>query len=130
MSERTRSRLVSIWRNESEDKHLRKWALRFWSATKDRGDLELLRSVTEGDTLFDPALWQRVRRRDQTAVPALLEKLRTDRTGYWWQLGRDFWSDEMTDALDAALAQRSSPTLSAAEAEPKQNTHDWVLSEM
>lgn len=130
MSERTRSRLVPLWRNESEDKHLRKSALRFWSATKDRCDLELLRSVAEGDALFDQVLWQRVHRRDQTAVPALLEKLRTDRTGYWWQLGRDFWSDEMTEALDAALAQRSCPTLSPGESEPQRNTPDWVLSEM
>jgi len=130
MSERTRSRLAPLWRNESEDKYLRKCALRFWSATKDRGDLDLLRNVTESDALFDQVLWQRIRRRDPSAVPALLEKLRSDRTGYWWQLGRDYWTDEMTDALDAALAKRSKQAASPEEPEQKEGGPDWILSEM
>lgn len=130
MSERSRARLVPLWQNETEEKHLRKHALRFWSSTKNQGDVEVLRSTTESDALFDQVLWQRVRRRDQTAIPALLEKLRTDRNGYWWQLGREYWTDEMTDALDAALAQRSKLVASPGESEPKGDGPDWILSEM
>jgi hypothetical protein len=130
MSDRTRSRLLPLWRNQSEDKHLREQALRFWSATKNQGDLEVLRSVTESDALFDQVLWQRVRRRDQTAISALLEKFRTDRTGYWWQLGREYWTDEMTEALDADLARRAKSALSPGEPEPKGDERDWIVSEM
>ncbi len=36
----------------------------------------------------------------------------------------------MTEALDAALTERSSPTLSPGESEPKENASDWILSEM
>lgn len=131
MSERTRSRLVPLWQNEGGNKYLRKQALRFWSATKNEGDLERLRTVTQDDTLFGQAMWERVRRRDQTAIPGLLQKLRTDRNGYWWQLGREFWTDELTDALDAALSQRATPASPPADADKeKEGTPDWILSEM
>ena len=130
MSARSRTRLVPLWQNEAEEKHLRKHALRFWSSTKNQGDLEFLRSIAESDALFDQVLLQRVRRRDQTAIPALLEKLRADHNGYWWQLGREYWTDEMTDALDAALARRSIPTASPEESKPKRDWLDWILSEM
>lgn len=131
MSERTRCRLVPLWQNKSGNKYLRKQALRFWSATKNEGDLERLRTVTQDDTLFDQALWERVRRRDQSAIPNLLQKLRKDRNGYWWQLGREYWTDELTDALDAALAQRVVPASSPTEADQKkESSADWILSEM
>lgn len=130
MSEHTRARLVPLWQSKSENKHLRKQALRFWSATKNRGDLALLQAVTADDIIFDQALWQRVRRRDETAVSALLEKLYGDNSGYWWQLGREFWNEALTDALDAALTKRSISTPSPEEAEPKDQSPDWILSEM
>ncbi len=130
MSERSRARLMPLWQSEAGDKHLRKHALRFWASTKSQGDLEALQSINESDSLFDQVLWQRVRRGDLTAIPALLEKLRVDSNGYWWQLGREYWTDEMTEALDAALGRRAKPIVSPEKSEPKGDWLDWILSEM
>lgn len=130
MSERSRARLLPLWQNEAGEKHLRKQALRFWSSTKNHGDVEILRSTKEDDVLFDQVLWQRIRRHDKTAVPAFLEKLRTDRRGYWWQLGREYWTDEMTEALDTALWRRSKTVAPPGGSEPERDGPDWILSEM
>ncbi|MCZ8321947.1 MAG: hypothetical protein O9296_10245 [Novosphingobium sp.] len=97
---------------------------------KNQGDLEVLRTTKVSDALFDQVLWQRVRRRDRTAIPALLEKLREDGNVNWWQLGREYWTDEMTDALDGALAKRQTTAASPGGSEPKGDWRDWILSEM
>jgi hypothetical protein len=48
-------------------------------------DLEVLYAVKPLDALADNILIERLTRRDQQAIPAMLEKLATDDYGIWWQ---------------------------------------------
>jgi hypothetical protein len=108
MSRESRDRLLALWQNAANDKHIRKQAFRFWAVTDGIGDLELLRAVDATDLLADSVLWQRLRRKDQAAIPDLLKKLKgTDRV-HWWHLGQSIWSDELTRALDEELVRRES----------------------
>ena len=79
--------------------------------------------------LADIALAQRLRRGDREAIPALITKLATDDCGYWWQSGRYIWSDDLTKALDDALARRGRGS-SGVSQDASQTDSDWILSEM
>jgi hypothetical protein len=106
MSKASRDLLLELWRNETKDKHLRVQAFSLWAATQDSDDIEVLRSAPPSDELADKILWARLTRRDQRAIPAMIEKLATDDHGYWWQCGRYLWSSELTEALDEFLGRR------------------------
>jgi len=70
--------------------------------------LPILRSVEVSDFLADSVLWQRLKRKDHTAVPAFLLKLRGDtkNRSYWWQLAHAVWCDELKGALEEELSAR------------------------
>ena len=53
----------------------------------------------------DVALFERLRRGDETAIPELVPKLDGGHARYWWQAGRYLWSDELTESLDRALGR-------------------------
>jgi hypothetical protein len=114
----SRERLLALWRNRSNDEHIRKQAFRFWASTKADGDLDILRGVDGADFLADSALWERLKRSGD-GFGQLLSKLKggiKDRA-HWWQLGRYFWCPELTEALKVELATR------AAEVERKWGSH-------
>lgn len=108
MARESRDRLLSFWQDQENDKYIRKQAFRFWAITETDGDLNILRSVDASDPLAERALWQRLKRRDRTAVPALLLKLKGDtkRRSYWWQLGHQVWCEELEKALEEELSAR------------------------
>lgn len=130
MSEASRKRLLDIWQDQAAGKHLRKQAFRIWAATHRAGDIGILRAVLSSDALADNALWQRLRLGDHEAIPAMLAKLLADERGYWWQLGRYIWSDDLTKALDEALERRGAALAAAGPEATKRADADWILSEM
>ena len=127
MSAASRERLMNLWAGDASGKHLRRWALRFWSATVAGEDLPILRTIDTSSEIGSLALFERLRRSDWMAIPALVEKLDGERSGYWWQAGRYLWTDELTACLDRALARRANE-LADAEGD---ETHDldWILVE-
>jgi hypothetical protein len=130
MSEPSRKRLLDIWQDRSNGKHLRRQAFKIWASTPRPGDVEILRAVSSADALADTALWQRLRLGDREAIPAMISRLTTDDSGYWWQLGRYIWSDDLTKALDEALERRGATLSAAGPDAAKLADADWILSEM
>jgi len=108
MSRESRDMLLSLWQNQGNDKHIRKQAFRFWAATETDGDLNVLRSAGASDPLAESALSQRLKRRDHTAVPDLLLKLKGEKSkrSYWWQFARAVWCGELREALEEELSAR------------------------
>ena len=128
MSDESRGRLHELWSDNDNDRHLRRQALRFWSANQAECDIAALKSIGADSEIGNMALFERLRRRDRTAIPLLVHKLHGDESGYWWQAGRFMWTEELTDCLDSALAGRSTE-LSDGEAEVSDHV-DWILPEL
>ena len=106
MSLASRQRLQELWDSTDNDKHLRRQAFLLWAATSASNDVGLLRAVENSAPLADDILRARLERGDNTAIPALLDKIITDKQGHWWQLGRHIWSNDLTNALDEAFRRR------------------------
>ncbi|WP_295456529.1 hypothetical protein [uncultured Thiodictyon sp.] len=106
MSKASRDRLLTLWNDEANDKHLRAQAFALWAATQASDDVDILRSATLSNDIADFILQARLRRRDQQAIPAMIEKLAGDDRGRWWQYGRYIWSAELNDTLDVFLDSR------------------------
>jgi hypothetical protein len=107
MSLDSRRRLKELWEDIDHDKYLRRQAFLLWATTSAPDDISLLRTVEVPASLADDILFARLKRGDRAAIPAMLEKLKTDKRGFWWQLGRYIWSDDLTNALDEAFQRRS-----------------------
>lgn len=101
----SRHRLRELWSSDGKSRHLRRRALEFWCATVVRGDIAVLKTVETSRAIGDIALFERLRRGDQTAIPNLVEKLEGDGARFWWQAGRYLWSDELTECMDRALGR-------------------------
>ena len=108
MKAASRHRLRELWSSDGESWRLRRRALEFWCATVARGDIAVLKSVDTTSAIGDVALFERLRRGDQTAIRGLLEKLEGDGGRYWWQAGRYLWSDELTECVDRSLSRLAS----------------------
>ncbi len=106
MSQPSRDRLLALWQNQHNEKHLRRQSFRLWAETDMDGDLEILRSIDSSDLLADNALWERVARADRTAVPGLLAKLQENWCAPWWRLARHVWSQPLSLAMDQELERR------------------------
>jgi hypothetical protein len=132
MSRESRERLLALWQNQANDKYVRRQAFRFWAATESDGDLEILRSMDTSDLLADSVLWQRLRRKDHTAIPGLLDKLKGDgnERAHWWRLGHLIWSDELTRALEGELNARSASVARAWDAkfETDYATYELIMA--
>ena len=107
MSPTSRDRLRDLWSYGSSDTYLRRRAFRFWCATMAEGDIAILRTIDTNSGISDIALFERIRRGDRVAIPALLTKLDGDDSRYWWHAGRYLWTDELTECLFRALARRA-----------------------
>jgi hypothetical protein len=106
MSPQSRQQLRTMWQEQTADKHLRVQSFELWAATVQADDLSLLRTVDGQGVLDDYVIRARLKRADVSAIPLLIEKIRTNDTGFWWQFARDIWSEELTLELDAALSGR------------------------
>lgn len=127
MSEASRLRLQELWDRTENDKHLRQQAFRLWAATSASVDVNLLQTVEQEECLADDILRARLKRRDHTAIPSLLEKLPMDEHGGWWQLGRHIWSEELTGALGESFQHRAS-TVERTWGAGIQS--DWIISDL
>ena len=127
MSEASRERLRDLWSCDVAGKHLRRRALRFWCATVAEGDIPILQTIDASSEIGNLALFERLRRGDRMAIPALVTKLDSEHSGYWWQAGRYLWTDELTECLDRALARRADELTDIE----REQTHDpdWILVE-
>ena len=127
MSVPSRERLRKLWSCDAAGKHLRRRALRFWCATVAGGDVPILRTIDTSSDIGSIALFERLRRGDRMAIPALVAKLDGDHSGYWWQAGRYLWTDELTECLDRALARTANELTDVT----GDRTHDldWILVE-
>ena len=128
MSETSRERLRKLWACNASGKHLQRRALRLWCATLVRGDVPVLRTIDSNSEIGNIALFERLRRGDRMAIPALSTKLDSKHSGYWWQAGRYLWTDELTECLDRTLAQRAI----ALTNDEKSQSHnpDWIIVEL
>lgn len=104
LSPTSKARLRGLWSNPDNHDHLRIQAFRLWALTIAPTDLAELIEVPDTDLLAEKALWHRLKRGDHSAIAMMLPKLHGENDSYWWQLGRDIWSDAMTEELDKALA--------------------------
>jgi hypothetical protein len=130
MSQASRDLLLGLWRDETNDKHLRAQAFSLWAATQDAMDIEVLRAAKPSDELADDILRERLTRGDQRAIPAMIEKLDTDDHGYWWQYGRHLWSPELTKALDEFLVRRGTRAKLLWAEFFGSDWSDWITHEM
>ncbi len=110
MSIESRSLLLGLWQDETNDKHLRTQAFSSWAMTQYPDDIEVLRTAKSPDILDDAILKARLTRGDQQAIQGMIEKLSMDDNGYWWQYGRNIWSLELTNTLDNYLENRGAKT--------------------
>ena len=107
MSPASRDLLLRIWQDQSVDTQRRIAAFDIWASTQDTGDIQVLQNATADAALTNRILFQRLDRRDSSAIPALIEKLRDREHGYgWWFFARHVWSPELAQALDEALTWR------------------------
>ena len=127
MSDASSGLLLSLWLDDENDKFFRTEAFSLWAATKRDDDLNLLRKASVPEYLSDRILQQRLVRGDQQAIPALIEKLRMNNNGYWWQQGRYLWSSELTDELDKFLSNRGKQ---AKRVWFESCDTDWITSEL
>jgi hypothetical protein len=102
----SRARLWGIIKNDLNEE-VRKWAFKFWRRSASLEDLERLRSIPEGDPLFDEILRVRLRLRDRSAAGFLVERLRRD-PGRWCTLAHTVFyepgvADALLENLDRAL---------------------------
>ncbi len=127
MSKTSRNMLLDLWRDETNDKHLRTQAFSLWAATRASDDLNTLCAAKQTDELADKILWARLNRGDQSAIPTMINKLEVDEHGYWWQCGRHIWTPELTKALDNYLGRRNTCSKLVW---GESLGSDWITSEM
>lgn len=109
MSLPSRARLQTLWEKTDNEKHLRMRAFSLWSATVAAEDTPILISRESDAVLSDRILSARLERGDRSAIPGLIQKIQSadgPLHDYWWQSGRNIWSDEMTAALDQHFKRR------------------------
>lgn len=126
MSQESRARLLALWTNTENDKHLRKQSFQLWAATSHPDDLSILRIQDPKDLLEADVLRALLERGDKMAIPRFIEKIRADKEGYWWQFARDIWSDELTATLDEQLTLRGA---TATPAWGDRGYCDWIMSD-
>ena len=127
MQAASRQRLHDLWSSEKFSGHVRRNALQLWSAKVERGDIAVLKTVDPSSELGDVALFERLRRGDQTAIQGLMDRLESGGARYWWQAGRYLWSNELTECLDHALG-----LLATEPSETKSGMSEdyWMLPEL
>ncbi|WP_266231709.1 hypothetical protein [Paraburkholderia sp. CNPSo 3076] len=124
MSEESKQHLLNLALNQDNDVHLRKRAFLLWEISIREGDINVARAIKTGDPLYNSAVWARVRRRDFTVIPELLEKIK-ENPRYWWQAGRYIWADDLTVALKESLY-----ALPEVPEEKHEELGEWIFPEL
>ncbi len=127
MSQVSREHLYDLWKEETNEIHLRTQAFKLWAATKHVDDIELLRTMSPTVELEDMVLRARLTRGDQQAIPAMIEKLASKNGDFWWQQGRHVWSAELTETLDEELGRHAKQE---EQTWGKNLEGDWITSEL
>jgi len=127
MSLVSRQRLQLLWENPENDKYLRCQSLRIWAAVSTSEDIDILTNIKATDSLGDELLRARLRIGDTSAIPSFIDKIKSDAHGYWWQLGRHIWTDELTNELEAEFNHRRAKGNSEW---GKDSDTDWIISEL
>ena len=127
MQATSRQRLRELWSCKASGRHLRRHALKLWAATVRPRDLDVLKTVATSSEMGNVALFERLRRGDETAIPDLMPKLDGGNARYWWQAGRYLWSDDLTECLDQALG-RIADDGPGSESDLREDL--WILPEL
>jgi len=106
MSNETRLILEQLWQSGTNDKHVRRQALSVWELVSSHVDLESLRNVSNPDEISNEILRIRIRWRDKTALPELLERLNQRRPDFWWRLSKYIWNEELRTELGRFMQKR------------------------
>jgi hypothetical protein len=109
MSNATRAVLQRLWLDPGAEKQVRRQAFQLWAATHRSTDLPLLRRSDLPKDLGGEILRQRLVRSDQTAVPALLQRITAadEDVDWWWSYMKYVWSDALLPVLDSQLERRA-----------------------
>jgi hypothetical protein len=106
-SPKSRERLLTLWADSSQDRHLRTRAFQLWCADATLDDLNRLRTISPDDVLDDRAVRARIELGDPKVVERFREKLSTgSHPSYWWQFVQRSWRDEYLPDLRAELERR------------------------
>ncbi|MEZ5529713.1 MAG: hypothetical protein R3E57_07225 [Porticoccaceae bacterium] len=119
--------LLNLWKDESNDKHLRVQAFLIWAASKTPEDSHFLYEDVDLEELRNCLIVERLKRGDHSAIPYLVEKVSHSNDSYWWQYGRYVWSEELTQALEDFLEERKGSV--SLEYTNSLNA-DWIISEL
>lgn len=127
LSASCRERLRSIWVDTTQSANLRARAFQLWAARLAPGDAAQL-AAEPPPGLEDKALVARLWNGDQSAKPALKEKLRADpSSSHWWQYARKVGTDDLEEEIELALEHRRA----AQAADSSQYwSGDWILTEL
>ncbi len=86
-SRRSTDRLHGLWQSSSEPDKVRIHAFCLWLQTTGYKDAAALRTIEAGSPLYPYAVQHRIKLRDYSVVPELLQLLRSnDHRGWWWVL--------------------------------------------
>ena len=111
MSQRSRTGLLDLWRDENTELQLRRTAFDFWAASRGADDVGILRRAADDPDLRDSILRHRLQRGDTLAIPKLIEQLSGENGMRWWYYARYVWSSALYVALDHAIAQQAAKPL-------------------
>jgi len=126
MSAASKQRLLEMSSDPKNDAILREEAFKLWEVSFDPGDIAVSRQIGSQDVRYDTAIWARARRQDFTVIPQLLDRIESSTNpGYWWQIGRHFWSEELTAALRSTLEKMAS-----APKQDREHLGMWMIPEL
>lgn len=125
MSTTSKSILLELAFDPTNDLPLRKSAFHAWETSISPGDIDQIRQIDETSDLYKKAIWARARRGDKTVIPQLIELTQTN-PAYWWQTGRYLWSTEMTEALHRSIKNVAN---SLTANHNNETNAEWILSE-
>ncbi|MGC5889017.1 hypothetical protein [Enterobacter roggenkampii] len=125
MSTESKESLVSLALEPNNDKHLRQQSFKLWETSISPNDIFIVQKIKSDDILYDIALWARARRLDASVISEIVVKIKSGNSGYWWQVGRYIWSDELTELLDESLG-----VLCDLPEEEHDNLGGWIFPEL
>jgi hypothetical protein len=126
MSVASKTRLLELAFDSTNDLPLRKSAFRVWEASQSPGDIDQLRQIDKTSDLYEKAIWARAQRKDKTVIQQLIELIPAS-PWYWWQAGRYLWSAEMTEALHRNIKDIADNLKVNHDTE---SDVEWILSEL
>ncbi len=107
MSDGSRNRLASLWKDTTEDKYVRIYSLRLWSARKTSEDITIMKHYIDDEVIVDEVLAALVKRGDVAALPLLASRLADNHNHYWWGLCDSVWDEKLFESLSKQLANKS-----------------------